>query len=44
MVTELVKGKTLGEAQQITNRTVAEALMACPDRNALFQSGRRCPA
>ncbi|MGI6453142.1 MAG: Fe-S cluster assembly scaffold protein NifU [Syntrophomonadaceae bacterium] len=30
MVTELVKGKTLQEAEQITNRTVAEALGGLP--------------
>ena len=30
MVTELVKGKTLDEAEKITNRTVAEALDGLP--------------
>lgn len=30
MVTEMVKGKTLAEAEQITNRTVAEALDGLP--------------
>lgn len=30
MITELVKGKTLEEAEQITNRTVAEALDGLP--------------
>lgn len=30
MVTELVKGKTLQEAEQITNRSVAEALDGLP--------------
>jgi nitrogen fixation NifU-like protein len=30
MVTELVKGKTLKEAEQVTNRTVAEALEGLP--------------
>lgn len=30
MVTEMVKGKTLEEAEQITNRTVAEALEGLP--------------
>lgn len=30
MVTEMVKGKTLKEAEQITNRTVAEALDGLP--------------
>lgn len=30
MVTELVKGKTLEEAERITNRTVAEALDGLP--------------
>jgi nitrogen fixation NifU-like protein len=30
MITELVKGKTLEEAEQITNRNVAEALDGLP--------------
>jgi NifU homolog involved in Fe-S cluster formation len=29
MATELIKGKTLDEALQLTNKAVAEALMAC---------------
>jgi len=31
MVTEMVKGKTLAEAERITNRTVAEALDGLPE-------------
>lgn len=31
MVTEMVKGKTLEEAERITNRTVAEALDGLPE-------------
>ena len=30
MITELVKGKTLDEAEEITNNTVAEALDGLP--------------
>ncbi len=32
MVTELVKGKTLEEAGEVTNRTVAEALGGLPNK------------
>jgi nitrogen fixation NifU-like protein len=42
MVTELVKGKTIGEALQVTNKTVAEALNGfAAHQAALFRPGRR---
>ncbi len=42
MVTEMVKGKTLAEAAEISNKAVAEALGGLPpEQDALLQSRRR---
>lgn len=40
VLTELVKGKTLEEAQRITNKDVAEELGGLPPKDALLQPGR----
>ena len=37
MITEMVKGKTLAEAEEISNRQVAEALRIAAGKNALFK-------
>ena len=42
ILTELVKGKSIAEAEKITNRAVAEALGGFLPKDALLQPGGRC--
>ena len=40
MATELVKGKSIQEALEVTNKAVMEALDVCLRKGTLFLSGR----